>query len=149
MFKSVNVCWRNHAVLILYIKISSRGFLSSHLQTGDESNVAISAKIYSRNWLMRISSSIFAYPSCQRMFMNSKPPFAVNKRTPPKQICKPSSVEGQPKATPPMIICLGCELPRTSSDLPGSEKRGGPPLLPYLVLLRVGFAVPTQSPGSR
>ena len=48
------------------------------------------------------------------------------------------------------IIHLGCTSPRTSSDLPGNtcgphaRPRSEDPgrLLPYLVLLRAGFAVP-------
>ncbi len=52
-----------------------------------------------------------------------------------------------------MAIPLGSVLRRTSSDLPGSLFRGaqrrepgGPPLqLPYLVLHRMGFALPPAS----
>ena len=39
-------------------------------------------------------------------------------------------------------IHLGRQLPAASSDLPGSE--ADHPMLPYLVLLRVGFARPPR-----
>ena len=53
-----------------------------------------------------------------------------------------------------MTIFLGRRLPDASSDLPGSRWRAGPTraparsrmLLPYLVLLPVGFAEPGRSP---
>ena len=51
-----------------------------------------------------------------------------------------------------MTIPLGCALRRTSSNLPGNlssaeaEKLDGPSLrLPYLVLHRMGFALPSVS----
>jgi len=52
------------------------------------------------------------------------------------------------------VIPLGCASPRTSSDLPGSlyvghTLRPRARLLPYLVLLRVGFAVPPMLPPAR
>ena len=43
-----------------------------------------------------------------------------------------------------VAIHLGPALPPASSCLPGSRWRGGPPLLPYLALLRAGFAKPTR-----
>src|SRR5665213_231899 len=60
-----------------------------------------------------------------------------------------------------MTISLGRRLPVGSSDLPGSRNGSGqsavdppvdcstnwPALLPYLVLLPVGFAEPGRSPG--
>jgi hypothetical protein len=45
------------------------------------------------------------------------------------------------------VIHLGCVSPHTSSDLPGN--RAGHTLLPYLVLLRVGFALPPLLPTAR
>jgi len=52
------------------------------------------------------------------------------------------------------VIPLGCASPRSSSDLPGSlmwatcaaDRRR---VLPYLVLLQVGFAVPLMLPPAR
>ena len=44
-------------------------------------------------------------------------------------------------------IPLGRESPRASSDLPGSLGRATLIALPYLVLLRVGFAEPARSPA--
>ena len=57
---------------------------------------------------------------------------------------KPSSVP-MPWASV-MIIPLGRELPHASSDLPGSFERATLDTLPYLVLLRLGFTEPAQSP---
>ncbi len=59
--------------------------------------------------------------------------------------CKPNSVPGLHRVT---VIPLGRSSLNGSSDLPGSVARragtrpGEPGLLPYLVLLRVGFALP-------
>jgi len=51
-------------------------------------------------------------------------------------------------------IHLGRASPRASSDLPGSRVRAarraaGRPMLPYSVLLRVGFTVPSLLPATR
>jgi hypothetical protein len=58
--------------------------------------------------------------------------------------CKPVSVP---------LRAIAIRLDRTllpgSSNLPGSLKRSGPLLLPYLVLLRVGFALPSGLPRTR
>ena len=48
-----------------------------------------------------------------------------------------------------MAIPLPPRLPAGSSDLPGSNRAGHPKQLPYLVLLRAGFALPSRSPGTR
>jgi len=64
-----------------------------------------------------------------------------------RRACKPNSVPGWNRGT---IIPLGPALLPGSSDLPGSlagrasprPEARAPGLLPYLVLLRVGFAVP-------
>jgi len=69
-----------------------------------------------------------------------------------ERACKPGSV-GRSRA--PATIDLGPPLPAASNDLPGSPdgagRTGGPlgPVLPYLVLLRVGLAVPATSPPPR
>ena len=51
------------------------------------------------------------------------------------------------------VIPLGTVSPQSSSSLPGSARRSGaavpPPLLPYLALLQVGFAVPSLLPATR
>jgi hypothetical protein len=54
------------------------------------------------------------------------------------------------------IISLGPPLPTASSSLPGTlapalrpRHRGGPPLIPYLALLRVGFTMPRLLPDAR
>jgi hypothetical protein len=52
------------------------------------------------------------------------------------------------------IISLGPSLPTASSGLPGTFRRlspswSGPLLVPYLALLRVGFAVPPPLPEAR
>jgi len=44
---------------------------------------------------------------------------------------------------------LGPPLPTASSDLPGSANEAGYLILPYLVLLQVGFALPPPSPEAR
>jgi len=67
--------------------------------------------------------------------------------------CKPNSVSRRGGTT---VIPLGRASLRDSSDLPGSggassrnARRISSPLLPYLVLLRVGFALPWLSPARR
>ncbi len=51
------------------------------------------------------------------------------------------------------VIPLGTTSPQSSSSLPGSARRSGAaepsPLLPYLALLQVGFAVPLLLPATR
>ena len=51
------------------------------------------------------------------------------------------------------VIPLGTASPQPSSSLPGSARRSGAaepsPLLPYLALLQVGFAVPSLLPATR
>ncbi len=64
---------------------------------------------------------------------------------------KPSSVSLPWQVT---VIPLGTSLPGSSSDLPGSVAlrrvgRAAHLPLPYLVLLRMGFAVPPPSPAAR
>ena len=44
---------------------------------------------------------------------------------------------------------LGPPLPTASSDLPGSPSEAGRLILPYLVLLQVGFTLPLLSPEVR
>ncbi len=44
---------------------------------------------------------------------------------------------------------LGPTLPPASSDLPGSPNEAGRLILPYLVLLQVGFTLPPPSPAAR
>ena len=67
--------------------------------------------------------------------------------------CKPNSVSRRGGTT---VIPLGRASLRDSSDLPGSggassrnARRISSPLLPYLVLLRVGFALPWLLPARR
>ena len=48
-----------------------------------------------------------------------------------------------------MVMYLGPTLPPASSNLPGSYREAGHLVLPYLVLLRVGFTLPPLSPGTR
>ncbi len=65
--------------------------------------------------------------------------------------CKPGSVPGKTRET---AIHLGRPLPNVSRDRPG-QQAGNPPAppkrrsCPYLVLLRVGFAVPRPLPAAR
>ena len=64
--------------------------------------------------------------------------------------CKPGSVRPQADG---MTIHLGRPLPDASRDLPG-RRRGNPradcsACRPYLVLLPVGFTVPSPLPGPR
>ncbi len=71
-----------------------------------------------------------------------------------EQVYKPDSV---PHRSGTAIIHLGRKLLSGSSDLPGSHLRPAeagrvrsePLLLPYLVLLRVGFSLPRTSPSGR
>jgi len=44
---------------------------------------------------------------------------------------------------------LGPPLPAASSDRPGSANEAGYLILPYLVLLQVGFTLPPLSPAAR
>ena len=62
---------------------------------------------------------------------------------------KPNSVPPALRKLAAMIIHLRQRLPVILCDLPGSES--GPSMLPYLVLLRVGFAsaCPVTSPPVR
>src|SRR5205085_2040562 len=67
---------------------------------------------------------------------------------PVSRVLSPRPVTGPGEADIP----LGPALPRGSSEL--TRERGGPPLpleaaLPYLLLLRVGLAVPSTSPPMR
>src|SRR5690606_30719096 len=73
-----------------------------------------------------------------------------------KRTCKPGFVSPSAEAEDGMAIPLGRALLRASSDLPGNPAapRGAasdePPLrLPYLVLHRMGFAVPSMLPPTR
>src|SRR5438552_10444128 len=70
-----------------------------------------------------------------------------------RRTCKPNSVSRRGGTT---VIPLGRASLRDSSDLPGSggassrnARRISSPLLPYLVLLRVGFALPWLLPARR
>jgi hypothetical protein len=76
------------------------------------------------------------------------PPARLPRRRPPGRVLSPRRL-----STPGEVdIPLGPALPRASSEL--TRERGGPPLppkrlLPYLLLLRVGLAVPPLSPEAR
>src|SRR5256885_13475916 len=72
----------------------------------------------------------------------------MGRSRPVSRVLSPRSVAGAGEADIP----LGPTLPRGSSEL--TRGRGGPPLpleaaLPYLLLLRVGLAVPSASPPVR
>src|SRR6266566_9257686 len=61
----------------------------------------------------------------------------------PKRTCKPACKPGPVLSrSPATVISLAGRLPGRSSDLPGSRNGPEPALLPYLVLLPVGFAEP-------
>jgi len=63
-----------------------------------------------------------------------------------------AKADDKPSSVPPsgtfgvMVIPLEYWLPSTSSNLPGSCRRTTLPMLPYLVLLRAGFAKLSMSP---
>ena len=80
------------------------------------------------------SKKTFCAPTCPL----PSSPNAFAKGLPP---CKPVSVPVRRRAA---IIHLGRPLPDASCDLPGTPIAAGRRIAPYLVLLRVGFALPPR-----
>src|SRR5262249_39114850 len=84
---------------------------------------------------------------------HTAPPAAQGRQVAPPGPPRPIKAESRPvsRVLSRAIIPLGSASPRTSSGLPGSARGSAlprrpkaPRLLPYLALLRVGFAVPSR-----